>query len=129
MTMALIYPTLKAPVLLVMWAAVVFADWPARLAFAAVVVVNIAYYVILREVGGFRAPLDWYRCIDLNWSLTAFLQDAPGIIKVDGLHAGTGGRYLVGEHQAQVSGVSVQFLGHGGQDKAVRVVALPPRAP
>ncbi|CAN5234940.1 alpha/beta hydrolase [soil metagenome] len=27
------------------------------------------------DAGGFKGPLDWYRCIDRNWSLTAFLQD------------------------------------------------------
>ncbi|OGN43097.1 MAG: alpha/beta hydrolase [Caulobacterales bacterium RIFCSPHIGHO2_01_FULL_70_19] len=33
-------------------------------------------YVAAFSAGGFRAPLDWYRCLDLNWAQTAFLQDA-----------------------------------------------------
>jgi len=32
-------------------------------------------YVAAFSAGGFKGPLDWYRCIDRNWSLTAFLQD------------------------------------------------------
>lgn len=32
-------------------------------------------YVAAFSQGGFKGPLDWYRCLDLNWSLTAFLQD------------------------------------------------------
>ncbi|MFC0633342.1 alpha/beta fold hydrolase [Brevundimonas balnearis] len=32
-------------------------------------------YVDAFTAGGFRGPIDWYRCLDLNWSLTAFLQD------------------------------------------------------
>jgi pimeloyl-ACP methyl ester carboxylesterase len=31
-------------------------------------------YVTAFSAGGFKGPLDWYRCLDLNWSLTAFLQ-------------------------------------------------------
>jgi pimeloyl-ACP methyl ester carboxylesterase len=27
------------------------------------------------SAGGFDAPLNWYRAIDLNWSLTAFAQE------------------------------------------------------
>ena len=33
-------------------------------------------YVDAFTAGGFRAPLDWYRNLDANWSLTAWLQDA-----------------------------------------------------
>jgi pimeloyl-ACP methyl ester carboxylesterase len=33
-------------------------------------------YVAAFAAGGFRGPLDWYRCLDLNWAQTAFLQDA-----------------------------------------------------
>ena len=33
-------------------------------------------YVAAFAAGGFRGPLDWYRCLDLNWTQTAFLQDA-----------------------------------------------------
>ncbi|NBW09094.1 MAG: alpha/beta hydrolase [Caulobacteraceae bacterium] len=36
---------------------------------------HFAEYVEAFSAGGFRSPIDWYRCIDLNWSLTAFLQD------------------------------------------------------
>lgn len=36
---------------------------------------HFAEYVDAFSAGGFRGPTDWYRCIDLNWSLTAFLQD------------------------------------------------------
>lgn len=32
-------------------------------------------YVAAFTAGGFGAPLDWYRALDLNWSQTAFLQD------------------------------------------------------
>ena len=31
-------------------------------------------YVAAFTRSGFRGPLDWYRCLDLNWSLTAFVQ-------------------------------------------------------
>lgn len=43
-------------VLLVIWAAVAFADWPTRRAVVAVVAVDIVYYLLLRH-GDFRAPL------------------------------------------------------------------------
>ena len=33
-------------------------------------------YVDAFSAGGFKGPIDWYRCLDLNWSLTACLQDA-----------------------------------------------------
>lgn len=36
---------------------------------------HFAEYVEAFRAGGFRGPLDWYRCMDLNWSLTAWLQD------------------------------------------------------
>jgi pimeloyl-ACP methyl ester carboxylesterase len=35
---------------------------------------HFAEYVAAFTAGGFKGPLDWYRCLDLNWSLTAFLQ-------------------------------------------------------
>ena len=31
-------------------------------------------YVAAFTASGFKGPLDWYRCLDRNWSLTAFLQ-------------------------------------------------------
>ena len=37
---------------------------------------HFAEYVAAFSSGGFRGPLDWYRCIDLNWSLTAAFQGA-----------------------------------------------------
>jgi pimeloyl-ACP methyl ester carboxylesterase len=36
---------------------------------------HFAEYVAAFSAGGFKGPIDWYRCIDLNWSLTGFLQD------------------------------------------------------
>jgi len=36
---------------------------------------HFAEYVEAFSAGGFRGPIDWYRCIDLNWSQTAFVQD------------------------------------------------------
>lgn len=35
---------------------------------------HFAEYVAAFSAGGFKGPMDWYRCLDLNWSLTAFLQ-------------------------------------------------------
>jgi pimeloyl-ACP methyl ester carboxylesterase len=35
---------------------------------------HFAEYVAAFTAGGFKGPLDWYRCLDLNWALTAFLQ-------------------------------------------------------
>lgn len=37
---------------------------------------HFAEYVAAFTAGGFRPPLDWYRCLDLNWAQTAWLQDA-----------------------------------------------------
>ena len=37
---------------------------------------HFAEYVATFTAGGFKGPVDWYRNLDLNWSLTAFLQDA-----------------------------------------------------
>ena len=34
-----------------------------------------AEYVAAFTAGGFKGPLDWYRNLDRNWSLTAFVQD------------------------------------------------------
>lgn len=31
-------------------------------------------YVAAFSAGGFKGPVDWYRCLDENWRLTAFLQ-------------------------------------------------------
>ncbi len=36
---------------------------------------HFADYVAAFRTGGFRRPLDWYRCLDRNWALTAWLQD------------------------------------------------------
>ena len=33
-----------------------------------------AEYVAAVSAGGFKGPMDWYRNLDLNWALTAFLQ-------------------------------------------------------
>ena len=35
---------------------------------------HFAEYVTAFSAGGFDGPMNWYRCLDLNWSLTAFLQ-------------------------------------------------------
>lgn len=35
---------------------------------------HFAEYVAAFTGSGFKGPLDWYRCLDLNWCLTAFLQ-------------------------------------------------------
>ncbi len=47
---------------------------------------HFAEYVAAFSSGGFRGPIDWYRCIDLNWSLTAFMQgktiDQPSLFLV-----------------------------------------------
>lgn len=37
---------------------------------------HFAEYVAAFTASGLKGPLDWYRCLDLNWSLTAHLQDA-----------------------------------------------------
>ncbi|RYG07995.1 MAG: alpha/beta hydrolase [Caulobacteraceae bacterium] len=37
---------------------------------------HFAEYVDAFTAGGFRAPFDWYRNVDRNWALTAWLQDA-----------------------------------------------------
>ena len=36
---------------------------------------HFAEYVQAFAQGGFEAPLNWYRALDRNWALTAFLQD------------------------------------------------------
>jgi len=36
---------------------------------------HFAEYVAAFRAGGFKGPMDWYRNLDLNWSLTGFLQD------------------------------------------------------
>ena len=33
-------------------------------------------YVAAFAAGGFKGPVDWYRCLDANWAATAFLQEA-----------------------------------------------------
>lgn len=47
---------------------------------------HFAEYVAAFAASGFRGPLDWYRCIDRNWSLTGFLQgrriDQPALFLV-----------------------------------------------
>ena len=35
---------------------------------------HFADYVAAFAAGGFEGPVNWYRAMDLNWSLTAFLQ-------------------------------------------------------
>jgi pimeloyl-ACP methyl ester carboxylesterase len=35
---------------------------------------HFAAYVAAFSSGGFRAPFDWYRCLDMNWGQTAFVQ-------------------------------------------------------
>ena len=37
---------------------------------------HFAEYVEAFTAGGFKGPIDWYRSLDRNWALTAFLQDA-----------------------------------------------------
>lgn len=37
---------------------------------------HFAEYVDAFSAGGFKGPLDWYRNLDRNWALTAWLQDA-----------------------------------------------------
>jgi pimeloyl-ACP methyl ester carboxylesterase len=37
---------------------------------------HFAEYVEAFAAGGFKGPLDWYRNLDRNWALTAWLQDA-----------------------------------------------------
>lgn len=43
-------------------------------------------YVRAFSASGFKGPIDWYRCLDLNWSQTAFLQgrtiDQPSLFIV-----------------------------------------------
>jgi pimeloyl-ACP methyl ester carboxylesterase len=46
-------------------------------------------YVAAFTAGGFKRPFDWYRNLDRNWDLTAWLQDAR--IRVPAL-------FVVGEH-------------------------------
>jgi pimeloyl-ACP methyl ester carboxylesterase len=46
-------------------------------------------YVAAFRADGFKGPLDWYRCLDLNWSMTAWLQDRT--IDVPSL-------FMIGEH-------------------------------
>lgn len=50
---------------------------------------HFAEYVAAFRAGGFRGPLDWYRCLDRNWALTAWLQDRT--IDVPAL-------FMTGEH-------------------------------
>lgn len=45
-----------APILLVVWTAVAFADWPPRLAAAAVALVDVAFYFVLRDFAQMSAP-------------------------------------------------------------------------
>ncbi|KLI98316.1 histidine kinase [Luteimonas sp. FCS-9] len=46
-----------APVLLVIWIAVAFSDWSPRVATMALILVDTVYYLILKHVAGFGAPL------------------------------------------------------------------------
>lgn len=50
---------------------------------------HFAEYVEAFAAGGFKGPLDWYRCLDRNWALTAWLQDRR--VEVPAL-------FVVGEH-------------------------------
>jgi len=47
---------------------------------------HFAEYVEAFARGGFKGPVDWYRCLDRNWELTAWLQDrritAPALFLV-----------------------------------------------
>jgi pimeloyl-ACP methyl ester carboxylesterase len=92
---------------------------------------HFAEYVAAFSAGGFRAPLDWYRCIDLNWSLTAFLQDAqvrvPGAFMVGDRDPV---RHYSGQHEAGLkdlvpdlrSQVVVPGAGHWIQQERPEVV-------
>ncbi|MCD9004958.1 histidine kinase [Luteimonas sp. XNQY3] len=46
-----------APVLLVIWVGVAFSDWSPRAATVALVLVDTIYYLILKHIAGFGAPL------------------------------------------------------------------------
>jgi pimeloyl-ACP methyl ester carboxylesterase len=50
---------------------------------------HFAEYVAAFSASGFKGPVDWYRALDRNWELTAWLQDAR--IRVPGL-------FIVGEN-------------------------------
>ena len=58
-------------------------------------------YVAAFAAGGFKGPIDWYRCMDANWSLTAWLQgrtiDQPSLFMVGELDPV---RQYVGQHEA-----------------------------
>lgn len=41
---------------------------------------HFAEYVDAFSAGGFKRPLDWYRNLDRNWALTAWLQDARIVV-------------------------------------------------
>ena len=97
-------------------------------------------YVAAFTSGGFQAPLNWYRCLDLNWSLTAFLQNrritqpalfivgendpvrhyagrheallADWLVDLRGVHEIKGaGHWLQQERPDQVNGLLIEFLG------------------
>ncbi|MFT4956439.1 MAG: pimeloyl-ACP methyl ester carboxylesterase [Brevundimonas sp.] len=61
---------------------------------------HFAEYVEAFRASGFRGPLDWYRCLDVNWSLTAWLQDrtidAPSLFMI-GEHDPV--RHYAGRHE------------------------------
>ena len=62
---------------------------------------HFAEYVDAFAAGGFRGPLDWYRNLDRNWSLSAHLQDAripvPGAFVVGERDPV---RHYAGQHEA-----------------------------
>ncbi|UNK44206.1 histidine kinase [Luteimonas sp. S4-F44] len=46
-----------APILLVVWIAAAFSHWPPRAATVALVLADVVYYLILKHIAGFGAPL------------------------------------------------------------------------
>ncbi len=85
---------------------------------------HFAEYVEAFSAGGFRRPFEWYRCLDLNWALTAFVQgrtiDVPSLFIVGaddpvrhyaGRHEKTLGRWLTdlrGQHEIAGAGHWIQ---------------------
>jgi pimeloyl-ACP methyl ester carboxylesterase len=62
---------------------------------------HFAEYVAAFTASGFKGPIDWYRCLDLNWSLTAFLQGRK-IIQPSMFMVGERDpvRHYAGQHEA-----------------------------
>ncbi len=65
---------------------------------------HFAAYVEAFRAGGFKRPLDWYRNIDRNWALTAFVQgrtiDQPSLFIVGDKDPV---RHYAGRHEAGLS--------------------------